>query len=191
MEIIKPNKNNLASIIMGKNIAFPWRSQRDILISVSFDEWYSFIENYYELIKHRSPLDYSKVLNPDAPYDRKIRFFWFEMSWALYSELAISSNVGKDATLILPCFVDGSPISILDVVKDVNAMDSKLVDKYHNNLKAATRNYYNILKDTDMLFGLVDTTQLSDWNMFIFKVCIYLQSRSSNTLETKMLNINI
>lgn len=191
MEIIRPNKNNLASIIMGKNITFPWRGQSDILISVSFDEWFSFIKSHYELICNRSPLDYSKILNREAPIDRQIRFFWFEISWALYSELALSSNVSRDATLILPYFVEGSPISIVDIIHEVNAMDSALVDKYHNNLKAATRNYYNLLHDTDMAFGLVDLSQLSDWNMFVFKVCIYLQSKSSHTSETTMLNINI
>ena len=188
MEIIKATENNLASIIMGKNISFPWRGQSDLLISVPFDEWLKFINKYHVIIGNRKPLDYSKMLQ--ASEEVKVRYFFYEMSWALYAELANSSNINKDATIILPYFEGGKSIDILDALIEVNKMDSALVDKYHNSLKASTRNYYNLTGDADLSYGLVNTGNLSDWNTLVFKICIYLQSKSSNKVVTEKLNID-
>ena len=34
MNVIRAESGNLASILMGKNIQFPWRGQKDVLILV-------------------------------------------------------------------------------------------------------------------------------------------------------------
>lgn len=189
METVKVNKNNLASIIMGKNISFPWRGQRDLLISVPYNEWLKFIKENRQLIGNRRPLDYSRMLD-SKDENMKIRYFYYEMSWALFSELSCSSNVNKDATLILPYFDDGINIDIMEVINEANKIDSASFDKYHSNLKASTRNYFSMLDDADLSYGLVDVKTLSPWNVLIFKICIYLQSKSSNKIVTEKLNID-
>lgn len=189
MEIVRANKNNLASIIMGKNISFPWRGQKDVVISVPYKEWLCFVKEHQHLMTNRIPLNYSKMLASDDE-EIKVRYFFYEMSWALYSELANSSNTGKDATLILPYFDDGESVDIMDVVKEVLRMDTPVYDKCHNNLRTSTRNYFSLLGDTDLSYGLVKLNNLSEWNNLIFKICIYLQSKSSNRIITKKLNID-
>jgi hypothetical protein len=114
----------------------------------------------------------------------------YESSWALYSELACSSNVGKDATLILPHFDSGKVTSIGDVVSEYIALGNEQVNHCHNSLKAATRLYYGMSGDVDTEFGLVDLSNLSEWNTLIYKICIYLQSRSSNRVATEKINID-
>lgn len=189
MEIVRASKDNLASIIMGKNITFPWRGQKDVLISVPFEEWLQFVKEHKVIIGNRKPLDYSKMLESSSE-EVKIRYFYYEMSWALFSELANSSNLGKDATLILPYFEDGTNLELFDLLCEVERFDSTSKEKYHSSLKASTRNYYNLLDDADSAYGLVDTNNLSTWNQLIFKICIYLQSRSSNKITTEKLNID-
>lgn len=189
MEIVKANKSNLASVIMGKNIQFPWRGQKDVLISVPFDEWLAFIEENKNLISYRVPLDYNKMLSTNDE-GIKIRFFMYEISWALYCELANSSNVRKDATLILPYFDNGKSIMIDEVIRTIDQTASEELAKYHNKLKAATRNYYALMGDCDLQYGLVDVSKLSAWNMFIYKLCLFLQSKSSNKTVTERLNID-
>lgn len=189
MDIVKANSGNLASVLMGKNIQFPWRGQRDVVISVPYDEWVNFIQGYGSYLRYRGPLDYTKaVLEKGA--DLSVRYFLYDISWAQYSELACSSNVGSDATLILPYFDDGRFIQIDRVLSDLDELDLPEVTKYHNRLRAVTRNYYSLIGATDISFGLVDLSNLSEWNVFVFKLCLYLQSRSSNTVKTERINID-
>jgi hypothetical protein len=189
MEIIKANNKNLASVLMGKNIQFPWRSQRDVVISVPYSEWLKFIQNYGEYLVQRKPLDYAKAAM-QGNSDMSIRYFLYDISWAQYSELACSSNVSQDSTLILPYFDDGKVVTISDLIKEVDSISDSDVTKYANRLSAVTRNYYDLVGSIDNSFGLVDASNLSTWNSFIFKVCIYLQSKSQNNIKTEKLNID-
>lgn len=189
MEVIRARGGNLASVLMGKNIQFPWRGQKDVVISIPYNEWIIFIQEYGSYLQNRHPIDYGRALALKGE-DASIRYFMYDVSWALYSELACSSNIHKDSTLILPHFDDGELISIDDVMSILNEMDFETVSKYHNYLKAITRNYYNLIGSSDMSFGLVDLPNLSDWNKFVFKMCLFLQSRSSNRIETKRLNVD-
>lgn len=189
MEILKANRENLASVLMGKNIQFPWRGQRDVVISVPYGEWVMFIRDYGSYLNNRSPLDYRKA-TANIGDDVSIRYFLYDISWAQYSELACSSNVNKDATLILPNFDDGRLISINEVMSTIDSLQGEDVVKCNNSLKAVTRNYYNLMDVTDLSFGLVDLDNLSEWNMFIFKICLYLQSRSNKKFKTEKINID-
>jgi hypothetical protein len=174
---------------MGKNIQFPWRGQNNVIISVPYTEWLCFVQKYRTLLQYRKPLDYEKMLQSKDELVR-IRYFMYDMSWALYSELACSSNVGKDSTLILPHFDSGKVISIGDVVRAFYELGESEINHYHNNLKAVTRNYYGLNDEIDMQYGLVNLPSLSEWNTLIYKICIYLQSRSSNKIATEKINID-
>lgn len=189
MEVVIANRNNLASILMGKNIQFTWRGQKNVMIKVPFSEWLQFIQDNKSILINRSPLDYQKVLNATDD-DVKVRHFLYDISWALYSELANSSDVNKDATLILPHFDDGVFLSLEDIITKVDEMDEAAILKCHNSLKSATRNYFNVIGSIDSQYGIIDLNNLSEWNMFIFKVCLFLQSRSSNKVKTEKLNID-
>ena len=140
-------------------------------------------------MSYRSPLDYNVMLKSKDEGTR-IRYFMYEISWALYCELANSSNVRKDSTLILPYFNDGKSIMIDEVMRFIEQSNPADLNKYHNSLKAATRNYYNLMGDCDIQFGLVDVSNLSAWNVFVYKVCLFLQSKSSNKVVTEKLNID-
>lgn len=188
MEIIKANRGNLASVLMGKNIQFPWRGQRDVVISIPYEEWIAFVQNYGSYLRYRGPLDYRKAAEKDSAMS--VRYFLYDMSWAQYSELACSSNIRRDSTLILPYFDGGKSVSISEVLHVLDLMEMKDILKYHNSLKAVTRNYYNLMDSTDMSFGLVDLSNLSEWNGFVFKICLYLQSKSTNKVETEKVNID-
>lgn len=189
MEIVKANRGNLASVLMGKNIQFPWRGQKDVVISIPYGEWVAFVQDYGSYLRYRGTLNYRKaVMERDT--DMSIRYFLYDVSWALYSELACSSNVRKDATLILPYFDDGRLIQISEVMEILDLIQMPDLLKYHNRLQAITRNYYNLMDATDMSFGLVDLSTLSEWNGFVFKICLFLQSRSNNTVKTEKLNID-
>lgn len=189
MEIIEANRDNLASVLMGKNIQFPWRGQRDVVISVPYEEWIEFVQNYNSYLLYRNPLDYRKAVEQRGS-DMSIRYFLYDMSWAQYSELACSSNISRDATLILPYFDGGKLISISEVLSVLDTMKLPDITKYHNSLRAVTRNYYNLMDATDMSFGLVDLSNLSEWNGFVFKICLYLQSKSNNRVKTEKVNID-
>ena len=189
MEIIKVDRSNLASVIMGKQIQFPWRSQKGVVISVPFSEWLAFVQEYKDILNKRNPLNYSRMLTSDN-IDMKVRYFFYDMSWALYSELACSSNIRKDATLILPYFDHGKSILIGDVLTQVRSMSIEELDKCHSSLKAATRNYYNLAGQQDIAYGLVDVQNLSEWNRLVYKICMFIQSRSSNKRVTEQLNID-
>lgn len=190
MEIVRASKDNLASVIMGKNIQFPWRSQRGVIISVPFDEWKVFIRQYKDLLKYRKPLDYNRMFEIGSE-EIQFRYFMYEISWALYSEIACSSNVGKDCTLILPHFNDGIRLSCLEVLKHVNNAGADDIKRWDNSLVAATRNYYNLVQESDCSFGIVDVSSLSQWNMLAYKLCMYLQSKSSNKLQIEKVNIDL
>lgn len=189
MEIVNASRNNLASVLMGKNIQFPWRGQNNVVINVPYTEWLCFVQKYKTLLQYRKPLNYEKMLQSDDE-GLRIRYFMYDVSWALYSELACSSNVGKNATLILPHFDSGKVVSIGDVVSTVYSMSEDEIAHYHNNLKAVTRNYYGLNDEVDMQYGLVNLPSLSEWNTLIYKICIYLQSRSSNKVATEKINID-
>ena len=188
MEIVRANKENLSSILMGKNLPFAWRGQRDLIITVPYTEWYEFIKEYNTLLCYRKPLNYSRMFERND-IELNTRYFWFEMSWALYSELAYSSNIGQDATLILPYFENGKPMDMMSVLSAVKNMSGDMIAKCHDSLIAATRNYYTMGNLSDLQFGVVQTSNLSEWNKLVFYLCIYLQSRSSNTNVTEKLNI--
>lgn len=189
MEIVNAKSDNLASVLMGKNIQFPWRGQRNVIISVPYVEWLKFIKKYKSMLQYRKPLDYQRMLSSEDEGIR-IRYFMYDISWALYSELALSSNIGKDATLILPHFDGGKNIGIVEAVRTVYSMTDEEVQQRHNSLKAVTRNYYGLCGDTDLQYGLVDTLILSEWNTLVFNIVIYLQSRSSKKIDTEKLNID-
>lgn len=189
MEIIKVNRNNLASVIMGKTIQHPWRGQPDVVISVPFNEWLAFIQSYQNVLVNRSPLSYKSMLASDNE-ELKIRYFYYDISWSQYSELAMSSNVRKDATLILPYFDNGNSMQLGDMITTVNAMPLEQLRKIDSSLKAATRNYYNAGGLTDMSLGLVDVAQLSEWNKLVYKICMFYQSRSNKAIPTEELNID-
>ena len=189
MEIVKANRGNLASVLMGKNIQFPWRGQKDVVISIPYNEWVAFIQDYGSYLRYRGSLDYKKAVMEKGS-DMSIRYFLYDVSWAQYSELACSSNVRKDATLILPYFDDGRTIPVSEVLKILDLMKMPELQKYINRLSAITRNYYNLMDSTDMSFGLVDFSHLSEWNGFVFKICLFLQSRSNNSIKTEKLNID-
>lgn len=189
MEVVKANNENLASVLMGKNIMLPWRGQKDVVISVPYSEWLKFIRGYGSYLRHRGPLDYRKAAQ-FGNTDMSIRYFLYDISWAQYSELACSQNMAADATLILPYFDDGRWIQIDEVYASLEEINLQEVQKYHNRLRAVTRGYYNLIGGTDLALGLVDLSNLSAWNAFVFQVCMYLQSRSSNQIKTEKLNID-
>jgi hypothetical protein len=189
MEIIKVDRSNLASVLMGKQIQFPWRGQKGVVISVPFHEWLAFVQEYKDILNKRNPLNYSRMLTSDN-IDMKVRYFFYDISWALYSELACSSNIRKDATLILPYFDHGKSIFIGDVLAQIKSMSLAEIDKCHSSLKAATRNYYNIAGQQDVYYGLVDVQSLSDWNTLVYEICMFIQSRSSNKRKTEQINID-
>lgn len=189
MEIIKATKENLASVIMGKTIQHPWRGQPDIVIAIPYSEWLSFIKKYVDVISNRNPLNYRRMLATDDEAVM-IRYFYYEVSWALYSEIALSSNVRKDATLIVPYFDSGESIPIEDIIAQASKMTVEDTTQCDNSLKAATRSYYGIIGATDVSLGTVDTSILSNWNMLAYKLCMYIQSRSSKKVETTKFNID-
>lgn len=189
MEIIKSNRNNLASILMGKNIQFPWRGQKDLVILVPFEEWKAFVSQYGGILQYRKPLNYMKLLQSQDE-GMFYRYFMFDVAWALYSELACSSNTGADATLIFPHFDTGQIVQIQDYLNLVLAMDTESIEKSHSSLKSATRNYYTLIGTDDLQFGLVDNENLSTWNNLIFRICLYLQSQSSNKVKENRLNVD-
>ncbi len=189
MELVKASCDNLASVLMGKNIQFPWRGQRDVVISVSYIEWIKFIRNYYGYFVNRSPLNYQSAVS-SVGTEVSLRYFWYDISWAQYSELACSSNIKEDATLILPHFDDGRDITISDALSELDAFDYETISKFHSRLRGVTRNYFNLIGASDISFGLVNLSNLSEWNSLVFKLCIYLQSRSDNRAKTEKLNID-
>lgn len=189
MEIVKATRDNLASVIMGKTIQHPWRGQPDVVITVPYSEWLAFVKKYIDVIGNRNPLNYRRML---AIGDEAvmIRYFYYEISWALYSEIALSSNVQREATLILPYFDNGESIPIEDVIAQANMMTEEDILRCDNSLKAATRNYYGIAGASDVSFGTVNTSILSNWNALAYKLCMFIQSRSNKKVETKKINID-
>lgn len=189
MEVINACRDNLASVLMGKCIQFHWRGQKDVVIIIPYREWLVFIQEYGGYLQRRSPMDYNKILNHKNE-EISYRYFFYEVSWALYSELACSSNVNKDSTLILPYFDNGKNISFDDALNICDKLTMEEVTKFHKNLCQTTRYYYSQIGYNDIDFGVVDLSHLSLWNVKIFKLCLFLQSRSSNTIQTEKLNID-
>lgn len=188
MEIIRANRNNISSIIMGKNIQFNWRGQSDLTILVPYIEWLEFIKEYKDYLKYRKPLDYNLMLQSDDE-DIKYRFFYYDISWALYSELALSSDIGKGSTLILPYWEDGESLTLVDAINAVNAMSEEDKIKFHNSLKSATKNYHNIIGSSDYAYGIINVDKLSQWNYAIFLIVLYLQARSNKKNKTEKINL--
>lgn len=173
---------------MGKNIQFNWRGQSDLTILVPYIEWLEFIKEYKDYLKYRKPLDYNLMLQSDDE-DIKYRFFYYDISWALYSELALSSDIGKGSTLILPYWEDGESLTLVDAINAVNAMSEEDKIKFHNSLKSATKNYHNIIGSSDYAYGIINVDKLSQWNYAIFLIVLYLQARSNKKNKTEKINL--
>ena len=189
MEIVRANQNNLASVLMGKNLQFPWRGQKDVTILIPFNEWLDFVRNNCDLLSNRPVLKYHKLFES---YDEAvaIRYFMYDISWAQYSELAMSSGINRDATLILPYFDDGVRISALDLMKRFALITESDRIKLHNNLKSATKAYNRLVSESDLYYGIVDTEKLSQWNLLVLYSCLYLQSKANKNSELERLNID-
>lgn len=188
MEFVYANHTNLASVLMGKNIQFPWRGQSDVVIVVPFSEWLHFVKEHCLTLQNRKPLNYKTMLDSNDE-GRYIRHFYYDISWALYSELACSSNVGKDATMILPYFDGGRNVTIEElegILKSITETDEHMS---RSSLEVATKNYFNMMYNVSH-YGIVDVKSLSAWNTLIYKMCVFLQSRSSNKVITEKLNID-
>lgn len=178
MKLIKANHNNLASVLMGKNIWFPWRGQRDVVISVSYDDWFDFIVEFNTYFKYRTDMAYSEAVSEKGSLS-SYKYFCNDISWALYNELCISANMQEDATLILPYFDDGEDKNIESVINFVNSYQGAF--KSLKNLEAWTGVYNSIISgnqsyDGPKAFGKLGDIDLSDWNCIVCKLCVYLQS---------------
>ena len=164
MEVIRCNETNLASVILGKGIDLPWRGQKGVCIVIPYDEWFSFICHNQPMLASRTPLDYNRIINVENE-TRRYNFFMFDCSWALYNEILISENNGKDCTLILPEFPDGSPISYDDVLMRANAMSAERYKFCLDSLNLAKPN------SRRCLIG-----DVRPWNWDALSVCTYIHS---------------
>lgn len=186
MEIINANHKNLASVLMGKNLYFPWRSQRGVLINVRYQEWLTFVREHQAYLRYRNILSADNILKADAT--KKKRLFIYDISWAQYSEVVFSSNVGEDATLIIPQLDDGVTVTITDINKFREQLSIEEERKLHSQLIHMNNIYYSLFGDNSNGSVVLSEYGLSEWNDQLYSLCLYLQSKVS---DSALENFNI
>ncbi len=166
------SKDNMAGVVMGKNVYLPWRGQRNVCLNVSFNEWLSFIREYGSILTDRTPVNYQKALNGGQMLT--YRMYMFDVSWALYNEVMISANESCDATLIVPYFGEEyKSVSLQECVDRARALSSDL------SMKCARR-----LSIAQPCVLSSPTERFSDWNYQLFLLSLYLHSFAySKTME--------
>lgn len=178
MEIVRCDRTNLASVLMGKGVDLPWRGQRNVCITIPEDEWFQFIREHHAMLTNRQPLRYENILNEDVP-SRVYKFFMFECTWAFYNEILISENYGRDCTLILPEFLDGESVDYNTIVHRASMMSA---DEFNKNFKSL-----QIAKPSNVhLYH----SNLTEWNWCNLQLCVYLHSLTFQP-EQKRLNVEV
>lgn len=173
MKEISVNADNLMSVIMGTGVSMTWRGQKGLVIRVPFAEWYSFVEKNCDLLVNRSPFNCKEMLQSGKKYNWYKIFLW-DVIRAQYNELCISSNTGKDCTVIIPDCGDGSTaMNLVDCVTSYNSLSNDEVKEALSMIRA--------LKPSAPM--LVSPT-LSAWNNNLFSYCIYLQHFALNSKGT-------
>ncbi len=180
MEVIKVYKDNLISVIMGKHLNASWRGNSNLTIDVPYEAWFDFILENKTLMLNRSPLDYSSCLASGDKLKLK-KFFLYEISWSLYSEIGYCQRYNYDATLILPNIGSGGIITCNDAIEVAKGLSQEDTFRYISNLVYSTT-MYNEKNDVALSnYGVVDCDTLSEWNKNLFYISLYLQHMCKHT----------
>lgn len=173
MNFIECTKDNLASVLMGKDTYVPWRGQRNLIIQIPFDEWFDFIKENRSILTARKPLNYELILGEQNEH-RKYKFFMFDCSWALYNEVMCSANIGVDATIILPKFDTEEIISKQEIFESAYRMTQDDYNTYSGKLARAFPHC-----------PCLPSSVLSRWNSDILLLSVYLQSLAYSEKEVR------
>lgn len=190
MEIIDVDYSRLSSLLMGKLILFPWRSQSYVCFRVDYNQWLKFVNTYNKYLIYKLPHNYSAICKSNVDDVLRRKYFYYDMALAQYSELLISARRGLDSTLILPYSSDKRYIS-LDAMGDVlSSLGHDELLKYKNRLES-TMTYYaikvgNIYGD----YGKIKT-KLSRYNTSVLAICLFYIMCSTDYCKNEKLNIDL
>lgn len=142
------------------------RGQPDVLISVPFNEWETFVRENHDVLMYRTPLVYSKMYE-EKYTERSYRFFLFDCSWALYNEVMVCANLGLEASVIIPYWEGGKFITVSEILDTVRKLPENEYIRLARKLIYAKPACPTIPFDS-----------LSVWNNNVLSICIYLQLRA-------------
>lgn len=157
MEHIVAKQGELMSILLGYNIDTGWRSQKDVIIYVPYEEWKRFNAEHKNIRVNINNVNHST--------------FMFDIAMALYNELLFSSRHGKEATLIIP-IMEGQDISKSDYIEFCNSLPSNLLDVAYHKVEMGIRNYFRCVDVNMNVSTLLPENKLSDWNKLIYRVAL-------------------
>ena len=189
MEFMSANSRNLISVLMGKNLYFPWRSQSDVCIIVPYDEWLGFIGSMQPYLRNRGVLSPATILQSDE--DIKMRMFLCDIGWAQYSELVFSSNVGKDSTIIIPSFKKADNVGKSDVLDFMYSVGVDAMKKSLDFYKNMDNYYYALFGPNSNGVIRIHYDKLSDFNKEVYYMCLYLCIKGKLERDGNLKKFNI
>lgn len=159
-------KDNLMSVVFGKDVWLPWRGQSCLSLYIPYSEWLLFRNEYKHILKDRQLPDYVSLNSGTSPEELQFRDYMFDVGWALYNEVMLSANKYKDATLILPMFEGVSEsLTVIECANIASYFDEGEFNKYYNN-------FVNMIPNSTY----VEWVDMSEWNQNLLYLSIYLQS---------------
>lgn len=185
----KPNYTQLASVLMGKDLYFQWRGQCDFAIIVDYTEWLKFVETNINLLQNRTALNYKRLLLTTTSIETKYRYFYYDVAWAQYIEVLLSSSRNKEASMILPYNANCNEITIETIHYNFSRIPDKNKQTALNSFKSVTTAYSQLKSQSNIRYLTIEYESLSDWNKALLDVVIYLHVRSLGELDNDNLNI--
>ncbi len=107
MTFVDVDSSHMMPIIMATGVEQVWRGQPTVILKVPFGEWFSFVNDNCDLLQERSPFDHKKFIDNPGITINWFKIFMWDIVHSQLNELSISSNKGRDATIILPIFENG------------------------------------------------------------------------------------
>lgn len=166
MLIEQATENNILSLLVGRNIMLPWRCQSDLNIVVPFEEYQSFIKQMteHEVCYLPGSIEvYRKALQKGNEVLLH-RLYLRDLSASVYNEVGLSSNYGKDATLISTGYEEEcSQMTLPEMLNKLNEFDSGSVQQAVSKL-------------TSQCFDCrLTVSRLSNWNLALYYYSVYLR----------------
>lgn len=118
------DSRHMMPVIMATGVEQVWRGQPTVIFRVPFSEWFTFVKDNKDLLQERSPFDHKKYIdNPNININWFKVFMW-DIVHSQLNELSLSSNRGRDATIILPVFESGqASYTFNEVIDYCNNLD--------------------------------------------------------------------
>lgn len=171
-------EKNILSVLVGRNIMLPWRCQNDLNIVVPYEVYTSFLRYMVSsgICYLPSGIElYRKALQKGNEILLH-RLYLRDISTSIYNEVAISSNYGKDATLISISYKDDyTEITLEEMLCRLNSLGAEAI---RDSAEKLNRQCFNC--------GLV-TTKLSEWNLTLYYYSVYLRALTTKKPEKEKL----